>query len=198
VAMAKYLITTKGSRILVDDDVYEFFKDKRVDETPDGYAIVRLHQMFHPKGHVIDHVNRDKTDNRRENLRPTCRLGNAVNSRPSTWTKKKSRFKGVVLDPHSGKSKPWCIRITPRVVGHPTARHRLFYKGFATEEEAARAYDMCALFLWGPHAYTNFDRSNYECIDLALAVEEYRVGSPKKSNRPTNIKPPAGVPYTGL
>ena len=40
----------------------------------------RMGLSWNPKTHVIDHINRDKLDNRRENLRVVSKSENAVNS----------------------------------------------------------------------------------------------------------------------
>jgi len=97
--------------------------------------------------HVADHINRDRLDNRLENLRWVSRLHNRTNSRPRGNT---SQFKGV----------------EPRRQGHKTVyRARITVRGkdiclghFVTEGEAAQAYDAAALLHHGEYAGLNFPR----------------------------------------
>jgi hypothetical protein len=52
-------------------------------------------------GPVVDHINRDRLDNRRENLR-VCTQGQNAQNR-SGWTNGSSRFRGVSFQTSSGK-----------------------------------------------------------------------------------------------
>jgi hypothetical protein len=93
--------------------------------------VVFLHQaIFPPKdGFVIDHIDGDGLNNRRENLRYATKAENGRNSR-----KKKnntSGFKGVYLHRQSGR---WQARIS---TGKPTQRSLGM---FSTPEEAHEAY----------------------------------------------------------
>lgn len=91
----------------------------------------------------VDHVNRDPLDNRRCNLRLVSRAENARNRRG--WSRARSPFKGVSEHKHSGR---WQARI---YCG------RAFFLGlFATQVEAALAYDRAARDLHGDFACLNF------------------------------------------
>lgn len=94
-------------------------------------------------GFVIDHINRNKLDNRFENLR-------VITSRENSYNRTKSKnsnntYKGVKK---SGNKFSACISKdgVKREIG-----------GFDTEEDAARAYDMMAEELFGEFAGKNFD-----------------------------------------
>jgi hypothetical protein len=82
-----------------------------------------------PNG-VIDHINRNKSDNRIENLRDVNRSQNAHNVEP-----KSTRIRGVCLRSlRRGKrpSKPWAAYITINGVNKHLGT-------FFTQEEAAKA-----------------------------------------------------------
>ena len=67
--------------------------------TVDGKPVtILMHRAIlkTPKGVETDHINRDKLDNRRENLRRSTRSLNCLNKRPE---------QGVYLDKRSGKWK---------------------------------------------------------------------------------------------
>jgi hypothetical protein len=95
-----------------------------------------------PEGVVIDHVNRKKTDNKLENLRAGNKSLNAFNA-----TKRKgkysSKYKGVTLVRNQGSTR-WKASVGLRRIGI-----------YATEIEAARAYNKAAKELAGEFACLN-------------------------------------------
>ncbi len=94
----------------------------------------------------VDHKNGNGLDNRRENLRFATQSQNQMNTRKR---KSSSKYKGVAppLVGHRGKS--WAFRIT--IDGKKKS-----FGGFATEEDAARAYDEKAKEVYGEFAWLNF------------------------------------------
>lgn len=116
-----------------------------------GYAQSKKKGKLHRSvmGHgceVVDHINHDKLDNRRMNLRPASKQTNQFNKRPTSG---KSVFKGVTWYPSQG----WVARIT-------CDRKRRFLGAFPTEELAARAYDTGARKYFGEYAYLNFKENS--------------------------------------
>lgn len=108
---------------------------------------VYLHnEVLHPKkGFWVDHINRDKLDNRSCNLRYVTPKENAQN-RPQPILKRKSAsgYRGVYKDKRrSGKS--WTASIAGKYIGW-----------YGTAVEAAKAYDKKANEKYGADAVLNF------------------------------------------
>lgn len=98
---------------------------------------------------LVDHINGNIYDNRRQNLRRATPQQNAWNSKmPVTNT---SGFKGVS---RSG------ARFTAQI-GYNRKLRRL--GTFSTAEEAAEAYDKAAIELFGEFAALNFPRAGHRC-----------------------------------
>lgn len=125
-----------------------------------GYAIrgggraripaVSMHRLIlcAPKGSEVDHINGDKLDNRRSNLRLCAHAENLRNSAP--YRNNTSGFKGVTWHTQSCK---W--RATIKV------NYRQISLGlYASAIEAAHAYDEAARAHFGPYARINFPREH--------------------------------------
>lgn len=135
-------IDTCRGRVLVSQDKMHLLADKHV--TFGGrYAIVciegRKVQLSHlvagrpPRGKMKDHINGDRLDNRNENLRDVDSTQNNQNRRKAANTS--SRYLGVSWNKELQK---W--RADVHVDG---VRGQRF---FHTEEEAARQYDLAAVY----------------------------------------------------
>lgn len=97
----------------------------------------------------IDHKNRNKLDNRKENLRLCTVSQNHMNKRPYVlWNQSKnaSQYKGVCWHIHK---KKWMVTIQ-------FMKHKHFVGYFKDEIEAAKAYDKKAYELCKEFAYLNF------------------------------------------
>ena len=104
--------------------------------------IVLMHNMIKERMGIteeVDHHNRDKLDNRRDNLRPVTRGANLQNK------EKLIGFKGVSWD---SVNRKWRARIT-----HDGNCYDLGC--YSSEKEAAQAYNVEALRLYGPGALLN-------------------------------------------
>ena len=118
-----------------------------------GYPNVKMHRLIAktPEGKITDHINCNRLDNRKINLRHVTDSQNAQNM--SAWLKgtKHSKYKGVSLlkNREYPLKKPWLAYI-----GASGKRKYLGY--YATEEEAAHVYDKAAKELFGEFAKPNF------------------------------------------
>jgi hypothetical protein len=99
--------------------------------------------MHPPSGFLVDHINRNGLDNRKQNLR-ICTPRQNTHNRPSHG---KLSYKGVVFC--KSKKNPYMVRLH--------ADKQWTYLGcFPTAELAAEAYDRKAFELYGEFAYLNF------------------------------------------
>jgi hypothetical protein len=98
-----------------------------------------------PAGFVTDHINGNRLDNRRINLRIATHRQNCQNQRPKGLH---SQYIGVTKI-RQGKWERWMAQIR-----HDGIRIHLGY--FTDEIEAARAYDQAALAHHGEFASLNF------------------------------------------
>lgn len=103
-------------------------------------------------GVEVDHINGDGLDNRRSNLRLATHSQNQAN-RGKTHGRL-SRYKGVRVYARSYGCNVWCRGVQYRE------------GGFATEEDAARAYDRLARKLFGEYACLNFPDEREEVCGL--------------------------------
>ena len=148
---------------LVDDEDYFEAALYRWSFSSDGYAqrgirnadgrlsSESLHVFLKGRrpGYTIDHINRNKLDCRRSNLRWATASQQGQNR--EAWGL--SEFNGISWDNDRGGS--WRARITVdgRTIRIPGRYQR--------EEDAARAYDRKAIELFGEFAKTNFPLEDY-------------------------------------
>lgn len=156
----------KGEKLFVkayakiDDDDFELVNKYRWNLDSNGYVVtviiadnnkktrLPMHRLImnmreDEKDIDVDHINHDRTDNRKENLRRATRSQNNMNN--SVRKNKISKYKGVMFDKYRNK---WKVRI--KVDGKEIAIGR-----FNNEIEAARAYDIYAEKYFGEFANTN-------------------------------------------
>jgi hypothetical protein len=162
VKMTKEIPLSRGLKALVDDEDYELVSrfPWRAMRASDGkfYAIgnpsikggvprktVYMHRIIlnPPRGMESDHINGDRLDNRRCNLRVCTRQQNQFNRHPSRG--KYSMFKGVFFYKTTGK---WMATITMN-------GKREYLGIFSSETDAAMVYNKRAIELFGEFAKLN-------------------------------------------
>lgn len=148
----KEIKLSKGKVTIVDDCDYEYCILYKWYTSSKGYAVrtykgktICLHReiLNVSKGLEVDHINGDRLDNRRENLRIVTSHQNGLNK-----IKRKeasSKYKGVHKCSRSGK---YIARIM-------LGSKRKYLGLFLSEEEAAKAYNKEALKLHGEYASLN-------------------------------------------
>ena len=144
----KKIKLTKGKYALVDDKDFNWLSQRRWHYSV-GYAMRRdkniillMHRIIlnTPKGLETDHLNENRLDNRRKNLRICTKSQNIMNK--GFQKNNTSGFKGVFW--RKDRSK-WKVRIGQKYVGL-----------FSDKIQAARAYDRKAKELFGEFARLNF------------------------------------------
>jgi hypothetical protein len=151
----------------------------------DGYAgrrekgkFIAMHReiMQPPKGMLVDHIDANKANNCRFNLRVCTYAENQHNKRKQHGAV--SRFKGVT---YSKRYDKWCAHC--RTKGEPC--HVGYYDD---EVEAARAYDRAAVERFGEFARLNFPnewpperRAQVHALYQASSVE--REGKGKRTKK---------------
>ena len=151
---SKEIAQTKGRVTVVDAEDYEFLSKwkwyfdeyaKRRSSLSDGNdKVIRMHRLVLPvkDEEQIDHINRDKLDNRKVNLRPCTHAENQRN-RP-VCKNNTSGYKGV----RKHIRGYWESRI--KVNGKEIHIGR-----YSDIKEAARAYNAVAKKHFGEFAYLN-------------------------------------------
>jgi hypothetical protein len=150
--VAKQIRLHSGDMVTVDDDVFDELNQLHWTKGGGGYAmrwidgkLVYMHRMISgtPDGMQTDHINGNKLDNRKENLRICTFIQNMQARKTSVVSG--AGFMGVYVEP--GR------RFRARI---KLERKRIHLGTFDTAEEAARAYDAAARELHGEFAKQNF------------------------------------------
>lgn len=150
----KEIKLTQGKVALVDDDVYELLKGyswhlqnggyaKRDTSRKNGRKVILMHReiMNPPPGMEVDHIDGNKLNNQKVNLRLVVRCHNMQNK--GKTTRNKSGYKGVHWN-----GRKWIASIgvnaTTKYIG-----------SYDTKEGAARAWNEAAKLYHGEFAKLN-------------------------------------------
>lgn len=155
-APTELIALNKGEAAIVDRELVPVLSRFEWRLTSDGYAVafidgrnVLMHRVVNetPEGVETDHINRNRLDNRRSNLRNATHSQNMQNRGKRSGTR--SQYRGVILTRSRQMGLMWQARIT--------ANGKLHIIGnFKGEIEAAQAYDNACRALHGDFAQTNF------------------------------------------
>lgn len=143
---------TQGRTALIDDEDYERVSKHGWVIRKDGYAhayinkkSVLLHRFIADPGEgvMIDHINMDRLDNRKVNLRPCTQSQNRAN----VWLsiRNKTGYKGV----------DWNIRVKKYHAQIKVDGKKIHLGYFDDKIEAAKAYDKAALIYFGEFSRIN-------------------------------------------
>lgn len=150
--MRKIALNHKKHALIDNDDFERVSKYNWCFDKSNGYVVGNvgkikdsLHRviMMCPKGKMVDHINGNKLDNRKENLR----ICNFVESNRNVGLSKnnKSGFKGVVWDK---VAKKWKAQIS--------VNYKCLFLGYFIDKlDAARKYNEAAKVYHGEYANLN-------------------------------------------
>lgn len=151
----KIIRLSKGAETTVDDDDYLALMPWRWQLSSRGYAIrsavidgrrrtLQMHRVVIncPADLFVDHINGDKLDNRRSNLRFATK---AENTRNQMRTPSQAGFKGVSRNSRAGTYKAQ-IKVD---------RKTIYLGTFNSATAAAQAYNNAAVDLHGEFANLN-------------------------------------------
>lgn len=153
----KNLLLTQNKFAIVDDEDYVNLVGRKW-QYNSGYAStyingknILLHRyLLNPElDKEVDHINRNKLDNRRSNLRVCTRKENGRNR--SLAINNSSGYHGVYFSKTEKRKKRWTVSI--RIDGIKKTIGR-----YLTGKQAAKAYDEKALKYHGEFATTNFPK----------------------------------------
>ncbi len=167
-------LDVKGSIVLVDDDIYEEYQNKKLYISSHGYPAQNktcLHVIVLGKrpGFIIDHIDGDKLNNQRSNLRHATRSQNAQNARNR---KRPYKYVGVTKC-----RERWKARCTNKYLGY-----------FTNIDHAAYAYDLYCKNLFGENALLNNiskpdDWDDNYTVPMAKTTYEMPKGVKKYGNK---------------
>jgi hypothetical protein len=159
----KIISLTRGQFTVVDDEDFKYLNQWNWYCSDTGYAVrtayfrdaenkrikhrVYMHRLIlRIRRSTCDHINGDRLDNRKYNLRKCSKTENNRNSsgKPNT---RQHRYKGIYKN-----HRKWYFQISKN-------GNKQIGGGFNTDIEAAKAYDNVALAWYGEFAKLNFPRT---------------------------------------
>jgi hypothetical protein len=154
--MSKIIELTKGHYAIIDDEDYPLVSQYKWHFSM-GYALsqkdkerFRMHRLITnaPDGMEVDHINGNRLDNRKDNLRICTRMENAWNVPKQHPT---NTYKGVTISRKSGR---WRAQINYN-------NGNIALGTYDTDLIAAVAYDHACREYFGEYAKPNFPEDEY-------------------------------------
>mgnify|MGYP001176436746 CR=1 FL=1 len=159
----KFLSLSRGLKAIIDDKDYGWASKFKWHVAPNGrgenpyvtrkarlgdkWTHLKLHRelMGAKQNEVVDHINGDVLDNRRENLRVCTQAENSRNRRRNRNSI--SKYKGVTYSSWAARTnrKPWHVRINVNGC-------RKTIGWYETEEAACQAYKEASKKFYGEFA----------------------------------------------
>lgn len=146
IPLGKGVVTKVSNEDFEKVNQINWYKSKAGYATNRSIGYMHRYLLKYPKELIVDHINRNKLDNRRGNLRLVTPQQSTFNTSPYGA----SKYKGVTI---SGE-----VIIAQMIFN---GRHVL-NKIVDTEEEGARLYDIHALYYQNEFAYLNFPEKKKE------------------------------------
>lgn len=156
------IYSSRGHPIKISPEDYDHLCRRRWHIGPTGYVCgwervysadkktsraktITMHRLIMkpPNGMHVDHINQDKSDNRRENLRLCTPLQNTHNQGPRRNSS--SGYKGVYW---SKKDKRWYVQLH-------VEKKKSTFGFFKKVEDAVKRYNEVAIEYHGEFAYIN-------------------------------------------
>jgi len=157
----KEIILNKGMVAIVDDEDYDRINKYKwyVCKNKSGNVSAKRNYFYNGKNHgvymhreivnatdpniPVDHINHNRLDNRKENLRICTQLQNAANKK--IYTNNKTGYKGCTLNKITGKY----------LAGIRVNNKQIWLGTYETAKEAALIYNKAASFYFGEFALLN-------------------------------------------
>jgi hypothetical protein len=162
----KRIKLTQGKYALIDDEDYDYLSQWKWychdDKRGNVYALrnsyinrqhinIKMHRVIMPvpKKLVVDHINGNGLDNRKQNLRIATKMQNSRNSnQPKNY--RSSVFKGVTIHKRKNGTIGWRARIG--------VKYKVISLGvFETPEQAAETYNLAATKYYKQFARLNLN-----------------------------------------
>jgi predicted nucleic acid-binding Zn ribbon protein len=180
-----------GHSALISASDHDICCDSKWMTTPNGYVLRKpdnrfLHNVLMGEPHdglCVDHINRNRFDCRRSNLRWVTRFQNASNaSKRNQKEAKTSQYKGV----------HWCKSRNQWIAQIQYLKKKILIGAFDSEALAASEYDKAAVRLFGEYSSLNF--TSPKSMDFVIVGTIIRIkfvpccicGKPIKQNRRDN------------
>jgi hypothetical protein len=143
---SKIIPLTKGKYTIVDDKDFEWLNKFKWHFGSHGYVVttvnyrkVLMHRLINktPENFETDHINRDKLDNRRSNLRTVTQSQNGFNRGPQK--NNKSGIKGISWEKDRNK---WSAELTINQKRVYRQRFNSLQEAISGRQEAEEKYNI--------------------------------------------------------